>query len=338
MKVIVTGGAGYIGSHTVVQLVGAGHEPVILDNFANSKPAAITRVSEIVGRDIEWHEVDLTDQDATAKVFDKVRPDAVIHFAGLKAVGESVEQPLRYYETNFGSTFSVLHAMEKVGCDLLVFSSSATVYGEADVPFVETEENLSSLSPYGYTKLAQERILTDVVAATGMKVGLLRYFNPVGAHPSGRIGEDPLGIPNNLMPAIASVASGRREKMFVFGTDYPTPDGTCLRDYLHVMDLADGHIAALERLSKGDISVRAWNFGTGQGTSVLELIQTFEKESGVPIPYELAPRRAGDRAESWADASRAKDELGWVASRTVSDMCADTWAWQSANPNGYPGE
>lgn len=336
MKIIVTGGAGYIGSHTVVQLVEAGHEPVILDNFANSKPTAIDRIEELAGRHIDWYRVDLTDKEATREIFEKVRPDAVIHFAGLKAVGESVAEPLRYYEVNFGSTFSVVEAMQASGCEFIVFSSSATVYGEAHVPFVETETDLSALSPYGYTKLAQERILTDIAAATNIKVGLLRYFNPVGAHPSGRIGEDPLGIPNNLMPTIAAVAAGRREKLMVFGTDYPTPDGSCLRDYLHVVDLANGHVAALERLVKGDIDVRIWNFGTGKGTSVLELIHTFIDSTGVDIPYEIADRRPGDRADSYADASRAAEELGWTADRTVVDMCADTWRWQEANPAGYP--
>lgn len=334
MRVLVAGGAGYIGSHTAVQLAGAGHTPIIADNFANSSPEVINRIENLIGK-VEFHEVDLTGRQATIELFAACQPDAVIHFAALKAVGESVERPLDYYETNFGTLFSVLGAMREAGTQILVFSSSATVYGGDHPPFTEEDEELVALSPYGYTKLASERILTDVAAATDLHIGLLRYFNPVGGHPSGMMGEDPRGIPNNLMPYLSQVAVGRRDKLTVFGDDYPTPDGTCLRDYLHVLDLADAHVAALERLAKGDISVRTWNFGTGTGTSVLELREAFEKACGKPIPYEIGPRRAGDRADSWADPTRAEEELGWKASRTIDDMCADAWRWQSMNPQGY---
>ncbi|MEZ7897434.1 MAG: UDP-glucose 4-epimerase GalE [Flaviflexus sp.] len=335
MKVLVTGGAGYIGSHTVVQLVEAGHEPVIVDNFVNSSPGVLDRINEITGREIEFHEADLTDVKKTLQLFDEVRPEAVIHFASLKAVGESVEKPLMYFRNNLDSALSVAEAMGSVGCQNIIFSSSATVYGDGDVPMNENQEYLRSDSPYGRTKIMIEQILTDVAAAHSIHVALLRYFNPVGAHESGLIGEDPLGIPNNLMPYVAQVAAGRRERLTVHGGDYDTPDGTCLRDYLHVVDLAEGHVKALECIAEGNVSVRAWNLGRGRAVSVLEIVHAFKEASGVDVPYVIGPRRAGDLPSVWADPSRARDELGWTAERTVADMCADTWRWQSSNPDGY---
>ena len=339
MRVLVTGGAGYIGSHTVVQLVAAGHQPVVVDSFVNSRPSVIARLEELTGEQIETHSFDLRDADKTSALFAEGGFDAVIHFAGLKAVGESSQIPLEYYDNNLGTTLSLVQAMRRHGVRTVVFSSSATVYGEAaPVPYVEDYEPLAASSPYGRTKVMQERILSDVAATGELQVALLRYFNPVGAHPSGRIGEDPQGVPNNLMPFIAQVAVGRRERLQVFGDDYPTPDGTPLRDYIHVEDLAAGHVAALEHLAAHpDLSVRAWNLGGGRGTSVLEMIAAFEAASGRPIPYEIAPRRTGDLAAFWADATRAETELGWRAERTIEQMCADTWRWQSGNPQGYPG-
>ncbi|WP_054951918.1 UDP-glucose 4-epimerase GalE [Flaviflexus massiliensis] len=335
MKVLVTGGAGYIGSHTVAQLIESGHEPVIVDNFSNSSPGVLLRINEITGREIEFHEVDLTDTEKTLQVFQEVQPEAVIHFASHKAVGESVEKPLHYYRNNFDSSLSVVEAMLAVGCRNIIFSSSATVYGDGDVPMQETQEYLRSGSPYGRTKIMIEQMLGDIAEAHPIRVALLRYFNPVGAHHSGLIGEDPLGIPNNLMPYISQVATGRREKLTVFGGDYDTPDGTCLRDYIHVVDLAEGHVKALELIARGDVAVRAWNLGRGEAVSVLELVNAFQEVSGREIPYVIGPRRAGDLPSVWADSSRARDELGWSAERTVVDMCADTWRWQSMNPDGY---
>lgn len=339
MRVLVTGGAGYIGSHTVVQLVAAGHEPVVVDSHVNSSPRVFARLEELTGSRIETHAFDLRDADKTSALFADGRFDAVIHFAGLKAVGESSEIPLEYYDNNLGTTLSLVAAMRRHGVRPIVFSSSATVYGgHAPVPYVETWEHLSASSPYGRSKVMQEQILGDVAATGELQVALLRYFNPVGAHPSGTIGEDPQGIPNNLMPFIAQVAVGRRERLAVFGDDYPTPDGTPQRDYIHVEDLAAGHVAALEHLGgHPEVTVRAWNLGGGQGTSVLEMIAAFEAASGRPVPYEVAPRRSGDLAAFWADASRAEAELGWRATRTIEEMCADTWRWQSANPRGYAG-
>jgi UDP-glucose 4-epimerase len=338
MRVLVSGGAGYIGSHTVVQLVAAGHDVVVVDDFSNSKPTVMGRLEALAGRDIPVHGIDLTDRDKTERVFAEEGIDAVIHFAGLKAVGESVAKPLEYYENNVVSTFSLLGAMRRHGVDKLVFSSSATVYGDrAPVPYQEDYEPLSASSPYGRTKVTIEHILTDVGHADpSLRIALLRYFNPVGAHPSGTIGEDPQGIPNNLMPFIAQVAVGKRDKLVVFGDDYPTADGTCERDYIHVEDLAAGHVAALHRIAEGEPGVRAWNLGSGVGTSVLEVIRAFAEASGREIPYEVGPRRAGDLAAYWADPARANAELGWRTQRSVADMCADTWRWQSANPDGYP--
>ncbi|MFC6152878.1 UDP-glucose 4-epimerase GalE [Nocardioides yefusunii] len=337
MKILVTGGAGYIGSHTVLTLLEKGHEVEVVDNYDNSSPEAIRRVEELTGRTVVSHEMDLREEEQLTALFATGDFDAVIHFAGLKAVGESVAKPTLYYGTNLESTLSLVRAMSASKTRTLVFSSSATVYGErAVVPYVEEFEPLESTNPYGKTKVMIELMLGDIAAADpSWKIGLLRYFNPVGAHPSGRIGEDPQGIPNNLTPYISQVAVGRLEKLGVFGDDYDTPDGTGLRDYIHVMDLAEGHVACLEHLDASEISCRAWNLGTGEGTSVLEVVKAFEKASGVEIPYEVKPRRAGDLARSYANAERAKAELGWEAKLGIDDMCADLWRWQSNNPQGY---
>lgn len=337
MRVLVSGGAGYIGSHTVVQLVAAGHDVVIVDSFANSKPAVVGRLEALTGAHLPVHAFDLTDHDKTERLFADERFDAVIHFAGFKAVGESAQKPLEYYENNLVSTFSLIRAMQRYDVKRLVFSSSATVYGEqAPLPYREDYAPLQSSSPYGRTKVMIEQVLTDVAAADpSMRIALLRYFNPVGAHPSGQIGEDPQGIPNNLMPFIAQVAVGRRDKLVVFGDDYPTDDGTCERDYIHVEDLAAGHVAALTKLASTGAPVSVWNLGTGQGTSVLAMLKAFERAVGRELPYEVGPRRAGDQPRSWADPTKANEELGWQTVKTIDDMCADTWRWQSANPTGY---
>lgn len=335
MKILVSGGAGYIGSHTVIQLVRAGHDVVIVDNFSNARPAVLGRLESLTGTSLPVHAFDLCDYDKTEHLFAAEDFDAVIHFAGYKAVGESVEKPLDYYENNLGSTFSLVRAMQKYDVDKLVFSSSATVYGTDQAGATEDRATFAT-NPYGWTKVMQEQILSDVAAAAPeMRVALLRYFNPVGAHASGTIGEDPSGIPNNLMPFIAQVAVGKREKLSVFGDDYDTVDGTGVRDYIHVEDLAAGHIAALEALTKTDKPVNVWNLGSGRGTSVLELLHAFEKAVGREIPYEVVARRPGDVASSFADPSRANAELGWRTTRTVEDMCADTWRWQSQNPTGF---
>ena len=338
MRVLVSGGAGYIGSHTVVALVEAGHDVVVVDDFSNSKPTVVGRLEALTGQRIPVHAFDLTDVDKTSALFAIEDIDAVIHFAGFKAVGESVEKPLEYYRNNLDSTMSLLEAMRRHDVTKLVFSSSATVYGEeAPVPYHEDWRYPQATNPYGRTKAMIETILTDVAAATaGMKVALLRYFNPVGAHATGDIGEDPQDIPNNLMPYIAQVAVGRRSHLNVFGDDYPTADGTGERDYLHVVDLAEGHVAALEHLDQMADPCRSFNLGTGTGTSVLQLLKAFEKAVGRELPYEIAPRRAGDLPAFWADPTRAEAELGWKATRTIEEMCADTWRWQSQNPDGYP--
>lgn len=336
MRVLVSGGAGYIGSHTVVQLVAAGHDVVIVDSFANSKPTVVNRLEALTGTHLPVHSFDLRDADKTEHLFAHEAIDAVIHFAGLKAVGESVELPLEYYENNLGSTFSLVRAMRRHGVDKLVFSSSATVYGTEQEAATEDRRTFAT-NPYGWTKVMQEQILRDVaVADPSMRIALLRYFNPVGAHPSGTLGEDPQGIPNNLVPYIAQVAVGRREYLSVYGDDYPTRDGTGERDYIHVEDLAAGHLAALARLTATDEPVSTWNLGTGQGTSVLEMLHAFERAVGRELPYRVVDRRPGDVAVSFADPSRAHAELGWRATRTIDDMAVDTWRWQQGNPQGYP--
>jgi len=337
MKVLVSGGAGYIGSHTVVRLVEAGHDVVIVDNFSNSVPAVLGRLESLTGTALPLHSFDVCDVDKTEYLFAVEDFDAVIHFAGFKAVGESVAKPLDYYENNLGSTFSLVRAMQRYGVPKLVFSSSATVYGNDQAGATEDRPTYAT-NPYGWTKVMQEQVLRDVaVAAPEMRFALLRYFNPVGAHPSGTIGEDPSEVPNNLMPYIAQVAVGRREKLQVFGDDYDTLDGTGVRDYIHVEDLAAGHVAALESLTTTDDAVNVWNLGSGRGTSVLELLRAFEKAVGRELPYEVVGRRPGDVASSYADPSKANAELGWRTVKTVEEMCADTWRWQSQNPQGYSG-
>ncbi len=337
MRVLVSGGAGYIGSHTVVQLLAAGHEVVVVDSFANAKPAAVGRMEALSGATFPVHAFSLTDRDKTEAVFADTKIDAVIHFAGFKAVGESVVKPYEYYENNLETTLSLVRAMRRHGVTKLVFSSSATVYGErAPLPYREDYAPLTSTNPYGRTKVMIEQILTDIGAADpNLRIALLRYFNPVGAHPSGTIGEDPQGIPNNLVPFIAQVAIGRLAQLSIFGNDYDTPDGTCERDYIHVEDLAAGHIAALNKLDDTEQPVNVWNLGTGTGTSVLQMLRAFERAVGRELPHVFAPRRAGDLPAMWADPTLAREQLGWVATRTIDDMCLDTWRWQSANPNGY---
>jgi UDP-glucose 4-epimerase len=337
MRILVSGGAGYIGSHTALQLIAAGHEPVIVDDFRRSKRSVIPRLESLAGQSIEVHVVDLTDVDGTDALLATGSFDAVIHFAGLKAVGESVQKPLDYYRNNLGSTFSLLAAMGRYGVRKLVFSSSATVYGEHAAVPMEEDFPTSANNPYGWTKVMQEQVFRDAaVADPSLRIALLRYFNPVGAHASGTIGEDPAGFPNNLMPILIEVAVGRREKLMVFGDDYPTPDGTGRRDYLHVEDLAAGHVAALEKLAATDEAVSTWNLGTGRPTSVKEMVDAFSRACGQDLPYEVAPRRPGDIAESYADPAKAESELGWTAGRTIDEMCEDSWRWASQNPNGYP--
>jgi UDP-glucose 4-epimerase len=337
MRILVSGGAGYIGSHTTLQLIAAGHEPVIVDDFRRSKRSVIPRLESLAGQSIEVHVVDLTDVDGTDALLATGSFDAVIHFAGLKAVGESVQKPLDYYRNNLGSTFSLLAAMGRYGVRKLVFSSSATVYGEHAAVPMEEDFPTSANNPYGWTKVMQEQVFRDAaVADPSLRIALLRYFNPVGAHASGTIGEDPAGFPNNLMPILIEVAVGRREKLMVFGDDYPTPDGTGRRDYLHVEDLAAGHVAALEKLAATDEAVSTWNLGTGRPTSVKEMVDAFSRACGQDLPYEVAPRRPGDIAESYADPAKAESELGWTAGRTIDEMCEDSWRWASQNPNGYP--
>ena len=338
MRILVTGGAGYIGSHTVLQLVEAGYDVVVADDFVNSKPAALTRMRKLSARPFDFFECDLTDRGRTNALFDAFDIEAVIHFAGLKAVGESVTKPLEYYGNNLISTLNLLNAMRAHGVTRIVFSSSATVYGDpASVPITE-DFPLSVTNPYGRTKLMIEDILRDIGHADpGMRICLLRYFNPVGAHPSGEIGEDPNGIPNNLMPYIAQVAVSKLPALHVFGNDYPTPDGTGVRDYIHVMDLAAGHVAALHKLDEG-AGVYTYNLGTGVGYSVLDVLHAFERACGRTLPYVIGPRRAGDVAKCYADPAKADAELHWRAKYGIDRMCEDAWRWQCANPNGYDDE
>lgn len=334
--ILVTGGAGYIGSHACLEFLQAGYDVVVLDNLCNSSPEALRRVQQLSGRELVFIEGDIRDRPALDALFRRHDIDAVIHFAGLKAVGESVEKPLLYYDNNITGSLTLFAAMQAAGVKTIVFSSSATVYGDpASVPIREDFPVGGTTNPYGTSKLFIERILQDqALADPAWRVALLRYFNPVGAHESGRIGEDPQGIPNNLMPYITQVAIGRREYLNVFGNDYPTPDGTGVRDYIHVVDLARGHVKALEKLTQGP-EVGIWNLGTGQGYSVLDMVRAMEQASGRPVAYRIAPRRAGDVAQCWADPTKALAELGWRAERGLEAMCADAWRWQSMNPNGY---
>jgi len=339
MKVLVTGGAGYIGSHTCVELMQAGHEAVIFDNLCNSHRAVLGRIARIVGRTPEFTNADVRDPAAVREVFARHRFDAVIHFAGLKAVGESVEKPIEYYDNNVQGALTLCRAMAEAGVGALVFSSSATVYGSASSVPIREDAPLGPTNPYGHSKLMVERILEDLAASepAAWRIALLRYFNPAGAHASGLIGEDPQGIPNNLMPNIAQVAVGFRNTLRVFGSDYPTRDGTGVRDYIHVVDLARGHLAALETMQRERRGFTV-NLGTGRGISVLEAVRAFERASGRPIPIERVARRAGDVAECYADPALAQKVLGWKAAHSLEDMCRDAWRWQSMNPQGYREE
>ena len=336
MNVLLAGGAGYIGSHTAVQLLKAGHDVVVVDDYSNSCPEVINRIEELAGRKVKAYEADVKDKVLVTKIFDENKIDCVIHFAGLKAVGESVNLPIQYYRNNIDTTLTLLECMADHDVHSFVFSSSATVYGEENqVPYNETMSRGKCSNPYGWTKVMMEQILEDAaVADKDLSVVLLRYFNPIGAHESGRMGEDPQGIPNNLMPYIAQVAVGRRDHLTVFGGDYPTPDGTCRRDYIHVMDLADGHVKAVE-FADGKKGVEVFNLGTGTPYSVLEIINAFESTTGVKVKYEIGPRRAGDLPEFWADSDKALSVLGWKTTRNLEDMCRDTWNWQKNNPKGY---
>ena len=336
MNILVTGGAGYIGSHTCVELLKEGHSVIVLDNLSNSSEKSLERVRQITGKEIAFYCVDLLDKVALDDVFEKHSVDAVIHFAGLKAVAESVEKPLEYYNNNLTGTLNLCASMREHGVKNLIFSSSATVYGESEVvPVTESCEKKRPTNPYGMTKWMLEEILIDLQKSdSDWNVILLRYFNPIGAHESGLIGEDPNGIPNNLVPYIAQVAIGRRPHLNVFGNDYNTPDGTCIRDYIHVVDLALGHVKALSKL-KEKCGVRIYNLGTGIGYSVLEVVHAFEAACGKKLPYVFANRRDGDLVVSYSDPSLAKEELGWEAKRDIATMCADSWRWQKMNPNGY---
>ena len=337
MAILVSGGAGYIGSHTCVELLAAGYDIVVADNYYNSCPEALARVKKIAGKDFRFVEADMTDKDAVEKIFAENEDiDCVIQFAAYKAVGESVSKPIEYYSNNLACTLNILDVMRRHNCHNIIFSSSATVYGDpASVPIREDFPVGGTTNPYGTTKVFTERILTDCCHADPeLNVALLRYFNPIGAHPSGLIGEDPNGIPNNLVPYIAKVAVGKLEKVHVFGNDYPTPDGTGVRDYIHVVDLARGHVAAIKKLEQKP-GLFICNLGTGHGYSVLDVIHAFEKACGKKLPYVIDPRRPGDIAECWCDPSKAKRELGWEAQYGIEEMCAHSWNWQSHNPDGY---
>lgn len=337
MKILVTGGAGYIGSHTCVELLEAGHDVVVIDNLCNSSRVSLDRVALLTGRTVSFVEGDIRDPAALMPILERGDIDAVIHFAGLKAVGESVEIPLTYYQNNITGTLALLEAMAETGVKRLVFSSSATVYGDPHALPITEEFPLSASNPYGRSKLIIEEMLPDIqLADPAWNIAILRYFNPVGAHESGQIGEDPRGVPNNLMPYIAQVAAGRLEQLSVFGGDYPTADGTGVRDYIHVVDLAKGHLAALERL-QSDPGLMVHNLGTGKGYSVLEMIRAFEAASQKPVAYRVVDRRPGDIAACYADPGLAFRELGWRAERGLEQMCQDTWRWQSSNPQGYDG-
>ncbi|MUK75635.1 UDP-glucose 4-epimerase GalE [Aliivibrio fischeri] len=336
MKVLVTGGMGYIGSHTCIQMIEAGIEPIILDNLGNSKVAVLDRIEALTQVRPAFYQGDIRDEAFLDSIFAEHTISSVIHFAGLKAVGESVAKPLEYYDNNVNGSLVLARSMRKANVKSIVFSSSATVYGDpAIVPITENSPTGATTNPYGRSKYMVEECFSDLFdAENDWSITLLRYFNPVGAHPSGTMGEDPQGIPNNLMPFIAQVAVGRRESLSVFGNDYPTPDGTGVRDYIHVMDLADGHIAALKAVGEKS-GLHIYNLGTGKGSSVLEMVEAFAQASGKPVPYTLCPRRAGDIAECWASTEKAEKELGWKATRNIMEMSADTWRWQSNNPKGY---
>ena len=336
MAVLVTGGTGYIGSHTVVELIEEGYEPVIVDNLDNSCVEVLDRIRQITGKKPVFYQADIRDKAALEAIFDKEEITAVIHFAGLKAVGESVQKPWKYYDNNIGGTLTLLDVMTEHNVKNIIFSSSSTVYGMPDkVPVTEETPKKDCTNPYGWTKSMQEQILSDIqLADPAWNVVLLRYFNPIGAHESGLIGEDPKGIPNNLMPYITQVAVGKRDHLSVYGNDYNTPDGTGVRDYIHVVDLAKGHTAALKLFEKG-CGLKIYNLGTGVGYSVLDIVKAFEEASGVKIPYEIAPRRAGDIDCNYADASKAFREMGWKAERDITAMCRESWNWQKNNPNGY---
>ena len=335
MSILITGGAGYIGSHTCVELLSAGYDIVVIDNYSNSCNESLERVKKISGKEFSYYECDIRDKEGLDKIFKAHNIEAVIHFAGLKAVGESCQKPLEYYDNNIGGTIALVEVMRNNGCKKMVFSSSATVYGEEnEVPFIETMKTGTTTNPYGTTKLYIENILKDIYAADNeWSIVLLRYFNPVGAHESGLIGEAP-SFPNNLMPYISQVAVGKREYLSVFGNNYPTPDGTGVRDYIHVVDLALGHVKAIG-FALPRTGVEIFNLGTGNGTSVLGLVKAFEKANGIPVPYKIVEPRAGDVAYSYANAQKALDILGWKAERDVTKMCEDTWRWQKNNPNGY---
>ncbi|MCQ2530826.1 MAG: UDP-glucose 4-epimerase GalE [Lachnospiraceae bacterium] len=337
MKILVTGGAGYIGSHTVVELLNAGYDVVVVDNLCNSSAKSLERVEEITGRKAAFYEADVRDDKALEKIFQEEKPEAVIHFAGLKAVGESEQFPFKYYDNNVGGTFTLVHVMKKMGCKNIVFSSSACVYGQPEVNPIKEDFPINIANTYGRTKYMVEQALTDLYGAdNSWNVILLRYFNPIGAHESGKIGENPSGIPNNLLPYVAKVAVGKLEKINVFGNDYDTPDGTGVRDYLHVVDLAKGHVKAIAKIeTEPDTGLRTYNLGTGKGSSVLEIIEAFSKACGKQLPYVIGPRRPGDVSIYYADPSLAKEELGWEAEYDLKKMCEDTWRWQSNNPNGY---
>ncbi len=333
MSILVTGGAGFIGSHTVVELLNSGKEVIILDNFSNSKPEVLDNIRKITGKDFKFYEIDYLERRKLEKVFEENKIDAVMNFAGYKAVGESVQKPIEYYTNNVSGALILLDTMRKYGCKKFIFSSSATVYGEnAQIPYTEETKTGDTTNPYGTTKLFIEQILKDIYKAdNSWDICILRYFNPIGAHESGLIGEKPNGIPNNLMPYITKVAVGQLKELSIFGNDYNTPDGTGVRDYIHVVDLAKGHIKALEKLDKEQEGIFIYNLGTGHGTSVLEMVNAFEKATGKKVPYKIAPRRAGDLAEYYAETKKAEEELGWVATKTIEDMCRDSWNYAKNN-------
>ena len=335
-KILLAGGAGYIGSHTAVELLNAGYEVVVADNYCNSSPEAIRRVEEITGKPVQLYEADIRDGERLSQIFRENKIDAVIHFAGLKAVGESVKKPLMYYRNNIDTTLTLLETMQAAGVRNIIFSSSATVYGEENpVPYKETMQRGVCTNPYGWTKAMMEQIFEDAAKADpSLSVVLLRYFNPIGAHPSGRIGEDPLGIPNNLMPYVTQVAVGKRECLTIFGSDYPTKDGTCMRDYIHVVDLAKGHVKAVAYILQHS-GTEVFNLGTGTPYSVTEIVETFERVNGIKVKHVYGDRRAGDLPEFYANADKAKALLGWQAEYTLDDMCRDAWNWQKQNPDGY---